>query len=112
MEPMDNPLEEKIRSNSLYDLYGKLLTEKQREYFEYYYQNDYSLSEIAALLKVSRNAVYDQIKIVVGHLENYEEKLGLLKQKQTLADLAKKIKALYPDDAKLAKLVDKIEKTE
>jgi hypothetical protein len=109
---MNDPLKEKILYNLLYDLYGSLLTEKQRQYFEYYYSDDYSLSEIADLLQVSRNAVHDQIKIVLGHLENFEEKLGLLKQKQHRASVATEITKRYPEDAELASLVEKIEKTE
>lgn len=109
---MDNQVAEKIRYNSLFDLYGSLLTEKQREYFEYYYSEDYSLSEIADLLKVSRNAVYDQIKIVLSHLEIYEKKLGLLKQKHKQNMIGEQIKALYPNDAQLDSLVEKLKKTE
>jgi hypothetical protein len=88
------------------------LTEKQRQYFEYYYSDDYSLSEIADLLKVSRNAVFDQIKIVVNHLEDFEDKLGLLKQKQHRASVSLEIIKRYPEDQELASLVEKIEKTE
>ena len=109
---MDNKLAEKIRYNVLYDLYGALLTEKQREYFEYYYAEDYSLAEIAELLGVSRNAVFDQLHIVTGYLDDYEEKLKLSQQKMIRADLVKQIKMRYPDDASLQSLVEKIEKSE
>jgi hypothetical protein len=109
---MNDPLEEKVLLNLLFDLYGSLLTEKQRQYFEYYYSDDYSLSEIADLLQVSRNAVFDQIKIVIGHLEKFEEKLGLLKQKQHRTRIAVEITKRYPEDTELASLVEKIEKTE
>lgn len=109
---MNDPLDEKIRYNSLFDLYGALLTEKQREYFSYSYLEDYSLSEIADLLGVSRNAVHDQIKIVLGHLDGFEEKIGLLKRKKRLTALAEQIRQYYPDDAALAAIADQIEKTE
>ena len=46
----------------LYDFYGELLTDKQRMYFEDYYFNNLSLSEIAENLGVSRNAVHKQLK--------------------------------------------------
>ncbi|MDE7213906.1 MAG: DNA-binding protein, partial [Anaeroplasmataceae bacterium] len=49
---------------SLYDAYGLLLTDKQRDYFESYYFDDLSISEIASNFEVSRNAVFDQIKRV------------------------------------------------
>jgi hypothetical protein len=109
---MNDPLDEKIRYNSLFDLYGALLTEKQREYFSYSYLEDYSLSEIADLLGVSRNAVHDQIKIVLGHLDEFEEKIGLLKRKKYLTALAAQLRKKYPDDATLATIADQIEKTE
>ncbi len=84
-------LKDKIRMNSLYDIYGDLLTDKQKEYFEYYYLNDYSLSEISEILSVSRNAVHMQLKNVVSHLENYEGKLGVLKNKEKISKLINKI---------------------
>lgn len=59
----------------LYDTYGKLLTDKQKEYFENYYFDDLSISEIAVNYNVSRNAVFDQIKRVISILIDYEEKL-------------------------------------
>lgn len=109
---MNDPLAEKIRFNSLFDLYGNLLTDKQREYFGYYYSEDYSLSEIAELLGVSRNAVHDQIKIVTGHLDEFETKLGLLERRGRLNVLASRLRALDSGDGKLSALADEIEKTE
>lgn len=66
---------------SLYDIYKELLTQKQREYFEMYYFQDYSLGEIASYLNISRNAVFDQIKKASKLLEEFENKL-MLKQKE------------------------------
>jgi len=83
-------LKDKLRMNSLYDIYGELLTEKQKQYFEYYYLDDYSLSEISELLKVSRNAVHTQLKNVVMHLENYEDKLGVLRTREKIAKIIEK----------------------
>lgn len=80
-------IKEKMKINSLYDIYGGLLTEKQREYFEYYYLKDYSLSEISELLGVSRNAVHMQLKNAVHYLENYENKLNILKNKERIKRL-------------------------
>ena len=77
------------RLNQLYELYGVLLTEKQQAYFVAYYQNDFSLAEIASEFKVSRNAVFDQLNTTIEHLENYEEKLKLLVRKTTRLDLIK-----------------------
>lgn len=84
-------LDEKIRINSLYDIYGDLLTDKQKEYFEYYYLKDYSLSEISEILNVSRNAVHMQLKNVIKHLDNYEDKLKILGTKKKINHIIEKI---------------------
>jgi predicted DNA-binding protein YlxM (UPF0122 family) len=84
-------LENKVKLNTLYDIYGELLTEKQKEYYEYYYLQDYSLSEISEILSVSRNAVHTQLKNVVQHLEDYEQKLKLYEKKTIVAKLIHKI---------------------
>ena len=61
----------------LYDIYGVLLTDKQRSYFEDYYFMDLSISEIAENYEISRNGVHDQVKRSVIALEEYEAKLKL-----------------------------------
>jgi predicted DNA-binding protein YlxM (UPF0122 family) len=63
--------------NKLYSHYKNLLTDKQKDYFTMYYHNDYSLSEIAEIMKVSRNAVYDQLRRVEAKLLEFEESLKL-----------------------------------
>lgn len=70
-------LEKTERLNELFTYYKKLLTDKQVEYFMMYYYDDYSLAEIAKIAKVSRSAVYDQLKKVEDKLIEYEEKLRL-----------------------------------
>lgn len=70
-------MDKKIYLNNLYDYYCDLFTEKQKEYFEEYYFNDLSLSEIAENNQVSRNAVHGQIKIIEDKLEYYENILKL-----------------------------------
>ena len=75
-------LEKNERLNQLFALYKELLTDKQQDYFVAYYVNDYSFSEIALDYLVSRNAVFDQLKKTSEHLEQYEQKLSLLKKKQ------------------------------
>ena len=84
-------MDKKIYMNSLYDYYGDLLTDKQKEYFEEYYFKDLSLGEIADNKGVSRNAVYNQIKSAEEKLEFYENTLNLysksLKIKKLISDL-------------------------
>ena len=62
----------------LYDFYGELLTEKQKQVYELHYQNDLSLTEIGEELSISRQAVRDQLKRTEKILQDYEEKLQLV----------------------------------
>lgn len=64
----------------LCQLYGGLLTEKQYEVLDDYYNNDLSLSEIAENLEITRQAVRDNIKKGENKLLEYEEKLGIMKK--------------------------------
>lgn len=72
---MENQKREELIA--LYDLYGNLLTDKQKSYFEDYYFMDLSITEIAENYGISRNGVFDQLKRVNKLLEEYEEKLNL-----------------------------------
>ncbi len=87
----------------LYDYYGELLSDSQKNYFESYYFNNLSLSEIADNLGVSRNAVHKQIKISCEKLYDYELKLKLLEKNNKL----KMIKDLINDE-KIKKELEKI----
>ncbi len=61
----------------LYDYYGELFNDKQRNYFESYYFDNLSLSEIGDNYNISRNAVYKVLKNMSSKLYFYEEKLKL-----------------------------------
>ena len=71
-----------VRRAYLLDFYGPLLTEKQREIYEWYYQQDLSLGEISEFADVSRNAVFDLISRTDEKLERYERVLGLIEAGQ------------------------------
>lgn len=88
-----NELEKTNQVNLLIDIYGDLLTEKQQRYLMMYYEEDLSLAEIAEILEVSRNAVYDQIRRSLQALNQYEERLGLLAKHQERLQLIEKIEA-------------------
>ena len=64
----------------LLDFYGEMLTEKQRDVVELYYNEDLSLSEIAAHSQITRQSVRDSIKRAEGILLGLEERLGLAKR--------------------------------
>jgi predicted DNA-binding protein YlxM (UPF0122 family) len=64
----------------LFDFFGELLTEKQREYFDLHYNEDLSLQEIAELSGVSRQGVWDIVRRAETTLLETEEKTGLVRR--------------------------------
>lgn len=80
-------MEQNLYLTNLYDYYGELLTDKQREYFEYYYMENLSLSEISENYNVSRNAVHKQIKDAENKLIFYESKLKLSEKGKRIEQL-------------------------
>ncbi|MDD2206748.1 MAG: sigma factor-like helix-turn-helix DNA-binding protein [Aminobacterium sp.] len=87
----ENLLKERLYLNELYDLYGPLLTEKQRNAYEYHEFSDLSISEIAERLNTSRQAVFDLITRAKSRLEELEE---LLKLHARITNLEKQIENL------------------
>ena len=73
----------------LYDIYGELLTDKQKAYFEDYYYNNLTLSELSENYNVSRNAIHKQLKEAENKLKEYESKLKLYEKKEKILDLIK-----------------------
>jgi uncharacterized protein len=71
-------IEQVTRMGDLYDLYGTLLTDRQKQMVELYYLDDWSLSEIASHFGVSRQAVHDNLHRSAEQLEAYEAALRLL----------------------------------
>lgn len=85
-------LEDTTRVNLLYDFYGSLLTERQRDLLELYYQHDLSLSEVADESGISRQGVHDMLKRAVRTLERAEERLGLVARFKEQQAVLRKIK--------------------
>lgn len=73
-------MEKKVEISMLWEFYGKLLTKKQSEFIDDYYNNDLSLSEIAENNDITRQAVRDIIKKGEKKLFEYEEKLMFMKR--------------------------------
>lgn len=71
---------ETVQRTMLFDFYGELLTEKQREYFDLHYNEDLSLAEIASMTGISRQGVWDNIRRAEATLFEIEEKTGLVKR--------------------------------
>lgn len=82
---------EHVRLSILLGIYGLLLTERQLEILDDYYNNDMSLSEIAEKFNISRQAVLDNVKKGEKKLEEYEEKLHILKDQETRKNKIDKI---------------------
>ena len=97
----------------LFDFFGDLLTEKQREYFELYYNDDLSLSEIAEINGVSRQGIRDSLLRAERYLKELEEKTGVVKRFRELRDAISEIErdaALLADtcDGRIKALADSI----
>ena len=76
--------EKNLNVGYLLDFYGELLPERKRSVLEMYYNEDYSLSEIAEEIGISRQGVRNIIKKTEVELFFYEEKLGLAKKLLTV----------------------------
>lgn len=73
-------MEKFVEQALLYDFYGELLTENQKNVYEDVVLNDYSLSEVAEERGISRQGVHDLIKRTNKSLMEYEEKLHLVEK--------------------------------
>ncbi len=73
-------MEKNIKMSILLDIYGKLLTEKQYNLLNDYYNNDFSQSEIAENEEITRQAVRDNLKKGENNLLEYEEKLKIMEK--------------------------------
>ena len=70
-------MDEKIMVSVLLEFYGQLLSEKQLEIMNYYYNDDLSLREIADMIGITRQGVHNTLKRSEGFLREFEDKLGL-----------------------------------
>ena len=91
-------VDEIAKASLLYDFYGALLTEKQRQVMALYHEENLSLSEIAQEFGISRQAVHDTLKKAEQALEDYENKLNLIdklvKTEEVIAEIDREIEAL------------------
>lgn len=78
----------------LYDFYGELLKGPQQRVVELYVNEDLSLSEVAAIMDISRQGVRDSLHRAQLKLHEYEEKLGLLKTYQKRKERDEQIRGL------------------
>lgn len=81
----------------LVDFYGPLLTEKQKNVWDLHYQQDLSLTEIAEIARISRQAIHDLLKRTEKILVGYEEKLGLVQRFLTEREKLLAIESLFTE---------------
>ena len=87
-------MEKFVEQTLLYDFYGELLTERQQQVYESVVLEDYSLSEVAEDLGISRQGVHDMIKRCNHTLEEYESRLHLDEKFLCIRKQVQKIKEL------------------
>ena len=87
-----------LHMTMLLDFYGELLTEKQRSFFEMYYNEDLSLAEMAELMGISRQGARDLVVRAEATLSETEEKIGLVKRYREQREVIQKM------DEKLSEL--------
>ncbi len=79
-------MEKLVQVARLFDTYGSLLNEKQRDVINCYYNEDLSLNEIAQNNNKSKQAISDMIQRSVDKLFEFENELSLIKKKDELKD--------------------------
>lgn len=106
---MDKILEQTL----LYDFYGELLTEHQKQIYEDVVFGDYSLSEVAEEQGISRQGVHDLVKRCNKLLQEYESRLHLVERfvavKRQIEEMKRSLQeATEPDREELTRRLDKI----
>ena len=86
--------EKDLNMGFLLDFYGVLLSDRKRSVMDMYYNEDFSLSEIAEQIDISRQGVRDLIKKSEEELVFYEERLGLAKKMQSVEEQTNKLHSL------------------
>lgn len=106
-------LDKLLRYQELVDIYRNLLTERHQEIVQLVFFEDLGFSEVAEILDISRQAVYDSIKQAIKNLENYERSLNLLEKKKELASkiylIKQEIDKEISDSVNLKELITDIE---
>ncbi len=113
-------MEKTLRMNLLYDFYSPLLTERQRDVFRMYFQEDLSLGEIGEQLAVSRQAIYDLLKRAEAIMEDFEAKLHLVtrheQRRQLYAEILSCLESMHSTGnccgERIAEIKEKIRQSE
>ena len=102
----------------LYDFYGDMLTDRQKEFYDLYYNEDLSLAEIAENAGISRQGVRDVIVRAEAAMQEVEDKTGIIKRFEAqrphldaIAEAAEQIRTINYrqfEDSRLTELADRI----
>lgn len=101
-------MDKNIKITILFDIYGKLLTNKQQEIFKEYYLYNLSLREIAQNRNISYQGVRDSIKSSENMLENFEKSVGMLRlveNVEKVCDILNKSNNINEEKEKILKLL-------
>lgn len=94
-------MEKLLNITMMFDYYGKLLTKREYDVIDKYYNEDLSLNEIAQICNISKQAVSDSLKRAENKLNEYEQKLGLIEKSKKSQYFLRKIRddlfSLSPD---------------
>ncbi len=104
-------IEQIIKVSQLYDFYSELLSQKQKQYLNDYFFNDLSLTEISENYEISKQAVSINIKRTIIELEQFEEKLNLIKLNNERLFLLNEIRKLT-DNEEILDYIEQLSKLE
>lgn len=101
-------LEKIVQKSELLDIYGKLLTKRQRECLELYYDENLTLAEIAEHFNISRQAVHDAMRHGEEQLYTYEKELNIVTKRKERQNNIEKLKILLSGktDSRIETLLD------
>ena len=102
-------MEEKVRVSILLEIYGKLLTEKQYEIMDYYYNQDLSLSEIGDNNDITRQAVRTILLKSKKKLEQYENQLKFMQKEEKIKKCIEELEETNADKKILKKIKQQID---
>ena len=102
-------MEEKVKVSILLEIYGNLLTEKQKEFMDLYYNKDLSLSEIADNNEITRQAVRTILIKSKNKLEEYEEQLKFMQKEKKIKEYIKQIQITDTNKRAIKKILDQID---
>ena len=101
-------MEKIVEQGLLYDFYGELLTEHQKQIYEAAVYNDMSLTEIADEHGISKQGVHDLIKRCTRSLQEYEDKLHMIRRFEAIKAQAERLKEASGGDKDLIDISEKI----